>query len=229
MPAMLGGELFFQSVVTDPLFFFSVVFTVVVSIILHELAHGLTAIRLGDRTPIDTGHITLDPLVHMGPFSLVMLALVGIAWGQMLINPSKLRGRYGESLVAIAGPLSNLLLAGLALTALGLWLRIDPGALAPAPDEPVWANTAEFLYIFGSVNVALCLFNLLPVPPLDGSHVAANFSHGYARVVRDPGNAGLMMLAFVGVFFGARFIFQAAYRWSMAYIHWIAAAPGPGG
>src|SRR6056297_3003392 len=72
---------------------------VILSICLHELAHGWTAIRLGDDTPVVTGHMTWNPIVHMGAFSLFVFAFIGIAWGQMPINPSKLRGRYAESVV----------------------------------------------------------------------------------------------------------------------------------
>ena len=129
--------LFIQTLLSNPLFYLCVVVTVIVSIILHELAHGLAAIKLGDKTPIHTGHMTLDPLVHMGPFSIVILLVVGIAWGLMPIDPTRLRGKYAEAIVAVAGPLTNLILAAIALTALGIWIANDPNA-----DWVLWPQLA---------------------------------------------------------------------------------------
>ncbi|MCC7204756.1 MAG: site-2 protease family protein [Phycisphaeraceae bacterium] len=197
------------------LFYFGWILTVVVSIILHELAHGLAAVRLGDDTPIYRGHMTFNPLVHMGPWSLVSLLLLGIAWGQMPVDPTRLRGKYAESLVALAGPATNLLLSLVALTILGLWLRqADPDAQTLRT-----INAQNLLLTFGWANLALCLFNLLPVPPLDGSHIAANLSRGYQRLASDPAHQGLWLLAFAAAFFifGA-VLFSLAERWSHAYI-----------
>ena len=85
---------------------------------LHELAHGWAAIWLGDQTPVRQGRMTGNPLVHMGPWSLLMLAVAGIAWGQMPIDRTRLRGRHGEAIVAAAGPAMNVLLALAALSTL---------------------------------------------------------------------------------------------------------------
>ena len=117
------GNLFIQTLWTDPTYFFGVLITVVVSIVLHELAHGYAAIKLGDDTPLVTGHMTFDPLVHMGGMSLILLAIAGIAFGAMPVDRTRLRGRYGEAIMAAAGPAMNVLLAVLALTTLGLWDR----------------------------------------------------------------------------------------------------------
>ena len=95
-----------------PAFVIAWAFWIIFSICLHELSHGWAAIALGDRTPIESGHMTFNPLVHMGGMSLVAFALIGIAWGAMPINPARLRGRYAEALVALAGPAMNLVLAG---------------------------------------------------------------------------------------------------------------------
>src|SRR5262245_39838763 len=103
-----------------PIHLLAWVFWVIFSIVLHELAHGWTAIRCGDRTPIETGHMTWNPVVHMGQASLVMFALVGIAWGAMPINPANFRGRYDNARVALAGPSMNVLLFVIALLVCGL-------------------------------------------------------------------------------------------------------------
>lgn len=190
------GRLFITVVQTDPFYYFAVVLTVVISIVLHELAHGAVAIRLGDRTPILQNRMTGNPLVHMGPFSIVVLLVMGIAWGAMPIDPTRLRGRYAEAKVAFAGPAVNFLLALTALTALGLWQRFAP---TPIDDETM-KNGVRFLWIFGVTNLLLGVFNLLPVPPLDGSHILANFSRGYANMLGDPAKQGMWMLAFFFTF-----------------------------
>jgi Zn-dependent protease len=195
-PAYHPRRMFILYLQKNPPLFFAVVITVVVSICVHELAHGLVAIRLGDRTPIERGHMTLNPAVHMGVVSVVALLLTGIAWGQMPIDPTRLRGRYGEALVAIAGPLANVLLALLALTALGLWIRHDDAFPRGTP-----AGNLQFLLsVFGSVNVSLALFNLIPIPPLDGWRVLENFSSGYKRVMEQFSATGATVVLFIVAF-----------------------------
>jgi len=168
--------LFIEYLESDPLFFFSVVVTVIVSITLHELAHGWVAVQLGDDTPIRQKRMTLNPIVHMGMPSIVMLMVVGLAWGAMPINPSRLRGRYGGAWVALAGPASNLLLAGAAGLGLAMWQRLG----GPA-DSALVGNWRNFLWIFCFFNIALAMFNLLPAPPLDGSAALGDFVPAYRR------------------------------------------------
>ena len=177
---------FFIEYLFDPasqLFFGCVVITVVISIVLHELAHGWAAIWQGDDTPRQMGHMTGDPMVHMGGFSLLMLALVGMAFGAMPVNPSNFRSRYGNALVSAAGPAMNFLLALVALTALAVWVKIS-GSAIEGPSK----NGQLFLQIFGTTNIALGIFNLLPVPPLDGSTVLGNFVLAYRRWIDSLGN-----------------------------------------
>ena len=173
------------------------ILVVTISIVLHELAHGWMAIRRGDDTPIRLGRMTGNPLVHMGPFSLAVLALLGIAWGQMPIDPGRLRGRYAEAAVAAAGPGMNLFLAVVSLVSLGLILRFVGADVLGAQ----WMqNLTEVLWIAGVANLVLMLFNLMPVPPLDGSHILANFHRGYAQFIGDPEKQGMFFLGFAGAF-----------------------------
>ncbi len=187
--------MFIKYLESHPQWYLMVVATVVISIVLHELAHGWAAIWLGDDTPIHTNRMTGNPLVHMGPFSLVALFLCGIAWGQMLVDPSRLRGRHGDAIVSGAGPAMNLLLSALTLTGLGLWWR-----LGSVQELPFQQNLMRLLFIFGSTNLLLCLFNLMPVPPLDGSRLLASFHGGYANFVSDPAKQGLFIIMFMAVF-----------------------------
>src|SRR5579862_344316 len=103
--------MFIENLTQDPQYFWAMIIAVVVSICLHELAHGIVAIWLGDRTPIELGRITLNPLVHMGLPSLIVLLISGIAWGAMPVNERRLRGKYAPALVAAAGPAMNVLIA----------------------------------------------------------------------------------------------------------------------
>jgi len=141
----------------------------------------------------------------MGPWSLAAPVLVGLAWGRMPVDGTRLRGRYAEAQVALAGPAANLVLALLAFTALGL-----SGRWAPAP-EAGWAqNGVRLLEIAGRTNVVLCLFNLAPLPPLDGARVLANLNAGYARMLADPGKRGVFFAAFVLFFIFAGRLFELA-------------------
>lgn len=212
--------MFLQYLSTNPQLYFAVIIVVVISICLHELAHGFAAIALGDRTPEETGHITMNPLVHMGGFSLMMLAIAGISWGAMPVDPSRLRGRYAESLVALAGPAMNLLLAAIGLTALGLWYRF--GMPDPDTNQRV-ANAVLLLRTLGVMNIALALLNLIPVPPLDGSRVLANVVPAYRRLVSDPTMSGVALALTFGVLMGAgRILFPFARDVADRYTIWLA-------
>jgi len=211
--------MFLQQLTENPQYYFAVIIVVVISICLHELAHGFAAIWLGDRTPEETGHITLNPLVHMGGFSLVMLAVVGISWGAMPVDPSRLRGRYGDAIVAVAGPLTNLALAFVGMTAFGLWARFGTMDVS---DHRV-ANAALLLYVLGLYNLVLFGLNLIPVPPLDGSRILANLAPAYGRLVRDPTMQGVFFAVTIAVLLGAgRVLFPAADKAFDAYVGMIA-------
>src|SRR5688500_10494240 len=174
--AVIIPPMLIERLAEDPGSFFAIVIVVVISICLHVLAHGIVAVWLGDDTPIESGHMTLNPLVHMGPFSIIALLLMGIAWGAMPVDRSRLRGKYAEALVAAAGPAANVLISLVTLTALGLWLRsgdFDQELTQTA------TNGRDLLWTFGFFNIALAIFNLLPLPPLDGSRILANFSRWY--------------------------------------------------
>jgi Zn-dependent protease len=210
-------NLFIDNLRTDPQFFFAVCITVVVSICVHELCHGIVAIWLGDRTPIETGHMTLNPVVHMGLMSLILLLSAGIAWGAMPISPSRLRGRHARAMVAFAGPLSNVLMAVLALGALGVSQR-----MATEPPTEAVRQFHYFLRVFGVVNVALAIFNMLPVPPLDGSNVLADFSPEYGQLMMRLRQSGQSTIIFLLIFFFAgNYIMEAAGYIALGFLHWV--------
>jgi len=141
------------------------------SVILHEVAHGYTALRLGDPTARDAGRLTLNPFKHIDPFGTVVLPLllhfaqspILIGWAKPVpVNPSLLREpNKAMMLVAASVPLTNITLA--VLFALGL-------RYLPASTTPLFVDLLVFSCY---INIILALFNLLPVPPLDGSKLLA--------------------------------------------------------
>jgi Zn-dependent protease len=190
------------------------IFWVIFSITLHELAHGWAALWQGDDTPRRLNRMTLNPLVHMGPFSLLVFAIIGIAWGVMPTDPSRYRWRRrGRIVVAGAGPAMNILLAFLALTLAGVWLRYGPQA------DPLQQNVWVFLVAGGWLNLILAGLNLLPVPPLDGSSILAGLSWRYYRLMHHPQAGMVGMLLIVAIFFSGigDVLFVAAMDLGAAY------------
>ncbi|MCK6628318.1 MAG: site-2 protease family protein [Anaerolineae bacterium] len=131
---------------------------------IHELAHAVVADRLGDSTPRRSGRLTLNPLAQLNFLGSILMIVVGLGWAYVPINPSALRPnpRTGHMLVAAAGPIANLILAGVVAL---LWYALLPfiGGF-PALEN----NAFNILSQFAFINIALFIFNLVPVPPLDG-------------------------------------------------------------
>ncbi len=192
------------------IYLFSWIFWVVLSICLHELGHGWAAIRQGDDTPIALGHMNLNPLVHMGQMSLLMFAIIGIAWGMMPVNPSRFRdGRFGDAKVAAAGPAMNLLLALITLTGLGVLAGMTAGK--DVANSTFVNNFGMFLWVGGRLNLALMILNLLPIPPLDGSTIVRSLVPSTERFYSHEAidRIGLFML--IAVFwFGGAHLWRAA-------------------
>ncbi len=160
----------------------------VIAIVFHEVAHGYMARLLGDPTASERGRLTLNPLRHVDPVGTLLvpgaLALLGgpvFGWAKPVpVNKWRLDNpRYGMMAVAAAGPGSNFVLAALGAVLLGLAMPaglgfggdVEAGAalLVNRLGEPEWLATGLFYFIL--VNIFLGLFNLLPIPPFDGSHI----------------------------------------------------------
>lgn len=187
---------------------------VIGSICLHELAHGWAALHQGDPTPRDTGHLTLNPLVHMGQTSLIVFAIVGIAWGAMPVTPARFRARHGDAIVSLAGPAMNLVLAAISMVLLVVWVGLSSGAWTGKPIErPIGLNLQIFFRTGVWLNLVLAGFNLLPVPPLDGYSILASFVPRVRTIFTGPNGQliglGLFVLIF---FFAGSLLFDAAMR-----------------
>ena len=157
----------------DPATLVAVAIFLLVGFPVHEFSHALAAYRLGDGTAKLFGRLTLNPLVHLDPYGSLLLvasAVLGgfiIGWAKPTpVNPSMLRGgRRAEAWVAAAGPVSNLVMAILAAVALRLIVALD----LASNDAALFVANVVYMFIF--INVALFIFNLIPIPPLDGSKV----------------------------------------------------------
>jgi Zn-dependent protease len=159
------------------------------AISFHESAHAWSALQFGDTTARDQGRISLNPLRHIDPFGSVLLPLIlyifsGMIFGAAKPTPVDLRNtrnpRLANLVVSAAGPFSNLLLAGVGIGLLILIRRLQPQAMADLYGTlqgsgftpGILAPITYLLFFFALVNVSLAVFNLLPIPPLDGSGVA---------------------------------------------------------
>lgn len=148
------------------------VLVVLVILPLHEMAHGFVAYKLGDDTAKRQGRITLNPLAHLNYLGAICLILIGFGWADPVpVNPRNFKNpKRDMALVALAGPVSNLLAAlvgGLILCALTVWLF--------PVNWTLYLYISVFLEYYISVNIGLAVFNLIPLPPLDGSKILGAF------------------------------------------------------
>jgi Zn-dependent protease len=180
-----------------------------VAVTVHELAHALVADRLGDPTARRLGRITLNPLPHIDPLGALAFVLAGFGWAKPVpVSAQNLRHPVRDmAWVAAAGPLSNFVAAFVALVAVRLLGRI--GDAVPFVMEPL-AGVLFWTYVF---NLALGIFNLIPLPPLDGGHflpylfpqASWSFIHQLERV----GPFLLILLVLTGA---TRYVVQPAFN-----------------
>jgi Zn-dependent protease len=150
----------------DPLEFILIAIPLLYSIIFHELAHGWVAYLMGDPTAKSLGRLSLNPLKHLDPMGTIMLFIFGFGWAKPVpVNFNQLRDRHkGMILVSAAGIITNMLLAFIALF-LNQLLSLPPSSMP-----------AVLLYYFAQINIILAAFNLIPLPPLDGSKILMGFA-----------------------------------------------------
>lgn len=154
----------------------------ILAMAVHEYAHARAAVALGDITPRMTGRLTLNPLAHIDPIGLLMLILAHFGWAKpVMINPRNFKNyKRDDILVSLAGPAANLLLAFLTLVVLLIYSKFF-GRMSQ--------GTYLVLQLIVLYNINFAIFNMIPLPPLDGSHILKHFlparcAYRYAQIER---------------------------------------------
>ena len=166
---------------------------IVIGLTFHEYAHGWAAYKLGDPTARYAGRLTINPLAHVDPIGLVRLFFAGFGWAKPVpVTPYKLTGNMRRSLmmVSLAGPVTNIIIALIA--------SLLFGAVALSGSMPM----VEIMQRIIQINVVLAVFNLLPIPPLDGSKILAGILPGDQRwliYMEQYGTIILLILLFTGI------------------------------
>ena len=169
----------------NPISFFMIATSILFAFTVHEYSHAQVAHSLGDHTPKYKGRLTLNPVAHIDPLGMILIFIAGFGWGKPVpFNPYNLKEqRWGPGLVALAGPFSNFIM----FLASGFVLRF-----LSVGNEGLFS----FLTIFAWLNLLLGVFNLLPFPPLDGSHIlAALFPSFEGRMTFSGGNIFMILAA----------------------------------
>lgn len=187
------------------------------SVVIHEVSHGYAASMLGDQTARYQGRLTLNPIKHLDPFGSFVVPTISyllggfiFGWAKPVIyNPYNLRpGRWSEAMVAAAGPASNIVIA----LFFGLLIRTGAG------------STEAFLEIMASVvfiNILLAIFNLMPIPPLDGSKILYAIFPGSSYKLRETLERYGLILVFAFIFLAWQFVFPIVV-WAFSLITGIA-------
>ena len=152
---------------------------IMLTLSVHEYAHGLIAKKLGDPTADNLGRLTINPLKHIDPIGFVMFLLIGVGYAKPVPISSRnfKKPRRDMALVGAAGPISNVILALIFTTILKIFYLLLPTIIFNGPD---WAFTASYYFSFMLqlgiyYNIAFAIFNLIPAPPLDGSRILYAF------------------------------------------------------
>ena len=201
--------------------FISRAIILVIAFTIHEFAHAWTADSFGDSTPRINGRLTLNPLSHLDPLGSLMLLFVGFGWARPVpVNPYTLRQRSPAALmwVSLAGPLSNFLLALLASLPFQLnWFTLsDLFSSISATGNAIFPTPVSFLFEFIYINLLLALFNLIPLPPLDGDKILQYFLpdawNATMNKIRPYGSVILIALFLVGPSLGLDLLGWIIYK-----------------
>ncbi len=189
-------------------FYFQIA-VIIVSIVFHELAHGYTAYFLGDPTAKYEGRLTLNPLKHLEIFGSILVPFITYALGGVVFgwakpvpyNPYNIKNKYGEVMVAAAGPLSNFLIAFV----FAMYFR-SLGA------DAVSSASANLALLIVLVNITLGIFNMIPIPPLDGFKVFTGLLPYNFRYIKEYIEKNILLFIIIFIF-GFSFIMNPAVSW----------------
>lgn len=176
------------------------VVAVLIAISMHELSHGYVSYKLGDPTPKAEGRLSLNPFAHLDIMGTLCLIFFNFGWAKPVkVNPYYYKNhKLGMVLVAIAGPIMNFIIAFLSIMGLGIIIKVSNGYLGN-----ISYNIYIFLQYLALINIGLGSFNLIPVPPLDGSKVLGAIipEDKYFSYMKFEkyGYIALMLLLFIGV------------------------------
>lgn len=148
--------------------------TTFLALTVHEFAHGWVSSKLGDPTPRIEGRITLNPFAHIDIIGTLMMIITGFGWAKPVpINPAYYKNRKaGTALVAAAGPLSNFFLAFIAVLIWGIFILLQYVGLI---SDGIFRGISVFCQLFAIRNIGFMVFNIIPIPPLDGWNILAMF------------------------------------------------------
>ena len=184
----------------EPYFFFAAAFVVIFSICCHEFMHAWVAMKEGDCTAADAGHLTLNPLKQMGWCSLLLFAFLGIAWGQFPVEPRNFRRPSSGLRISLAGPLTNLALAVIMLFLCALLLVFEVG------DE----RGIRMVFYGCVLNQVLFMLNMIPVPGFDGFAVVKHFFPRFLNFKSEAATLVSVVLILL-LFSSIRYLFDFAY------------------
>lgn len=209
---------------------------ILLSLSFHELSHAFVSYKLGDPTAKNMGRLTLNPLKHLDPLGTLMLLVSiyngrGFGWARPVpINPTYYKNRKGGTmLVSLAGPMSNIILAFLfafPMALIGLKYGAPSGTLFNMDAniyantfalEPVIFNLSRFFYM---INIGLAVFNIIPVPPLDGSKILSGLlpQRLYFKMMQYENYVGVVFLILIFMFPGVLFAIMSPFIWAVENI-----------
>ena len=202
------------NLLSEPLWLIPFIPALLLALTLHEYGHAWTAVHFGDPTPKQAGRLTLDPLKHLDPLGTICLFIAQIGWAKPVpVNPANFNHPRADLWVSLAGIIANLIQAVCYALVWHVLRNYFPALIG--------LGLARFLWLGVMLNLSLAIFNLLPVFPLDGSHVVANllplnqayrftaFSQQYGSMIL----MGLLMVGFVSDFSPLSFIIGIPRDW----------------
>ena len=179
--------MFITTLFSDPRTFAALTLIVVFSVCLHEYMHAWAALKLGDPTAADNEHLTMNPFKQMGILSIVMLLLIGLAWGQVPVNPENLNSKLKRIAVALAGVAGNFLLS-VCFAVLAFF------TIMHLPHQEFAINMLIHAAI---INLVLLCINIMPVPGLDGFNVVREFIKINTQKAAEAANVFFFILTMV--------------------------------
>lgn len=191
----------FFSLLSNPLYFIAFIVALLVGITVHEYAHAWMAYKSGDFTAKIEGRLTLNPLSHLDPLGTIFLFLIGFGWGKPVpINPNHFHKKSDEIKVALAGIFTNIVLA--IVLAIPIRIALLNGQTVDS------SQLLTFLNLIVDINLVLAAFNLIPIYPLDGSHLVEYFLEAEAKInFQAVGPYLLFGLILIGRFTGINILF----------------------